>query len=250
LNRLIAAVLVLVPSVALAQPGQPYPSPPPGGDPSQPPPPAPIAPAQPPPPPGGYPPPPPPVGYAQPPVGYAQPQPGYVFQPPSAWDLHRGVTFEANLGVGFAHFTDDNGSFNTDTALAGANLGVGGWLSPHLAITGRIAGVNISKNNFNVVDGNLVAIFVGPSLQYWTDEHLWFGGGVGLASFRLVGGSSINNQDPGTDGFGFDLRAGYSFGTTKNTFNVSVELTPGFYSENGSSGTATGLALLAGYQYL
>ncbi len=165
--------------------------------------------------------------------------------------LHTGVTFEVNLGVGFAHFTDsDTGqTFNTDAALAGANFGVGGWLSPRLALTARIAGVQISKNDFPVNDGTLVAAFFGPSLQYWADDHLWFGGGAGFATFRLVGGNS-GSGDFGTNGFGLDLRGGYTFGTTKNTFNVSVEATPGFYSKNGSSGTLTGFALLVGYQYL
>lgn len=52
-------------------------------------------------------------------------------------------------------------------------------------------------------------------------------------------------------GLGLDLRAGYTFTKgSENTFNVSMELNPGFYSENGQSATSIGIALLLGYQHL
>jgi len=101
-----------------------------------------------------------------------------------------------------------------------------------------------------VSDGTIVDVFAGPSLQYWLDPHVWIGGGLGLAAIADVGGSCDETADCSIRGFGFDLRSGYSFGDSAHTFNASVELTPGIYSENGSTATATGFALLLGYQYL
>ena len=49
--------------------------------------------------------------------------------------------------------------------------------------------------------------------------------------------STIDTSSASQTGFGVDLRAGYSFTSgSKNSFNVSVELTPGFFSNsNGGS---------------
>jgi hypothetical protein len=172
------------------------------------------------------------------------------------WATHTGVVFEANLGIGFAHASSDGGSADSDAALAGADLGIGGWLSPQLALTARIAGVDV-KNGDVPSNGTLVHAFFGPSVQYWINPQMWVGGGAGLSIYRLVGSDCASSGtgggvDPcGISGFGLDLRAGYSFPTTtKNQFNVSFEANPGFYSENGASATITGLALLVGYQYL
>jgi hypothetical protein len=239
--RLLALIAFVLPATALAQPsGDLPPAPPPPPEPAQPQPPQPVYGPQ-------------PAYTAQPPYGA---QPSYQAPPPvTPWAFHRGVTFEANLGVGFVRLTDSGGGtpINTDGALAGADLGVGGWLSPQLALTVRIAGNQVKYMGVpGPGEGNLVNAFFGPSLQFWANPNVWLGGGVGFATFRDVGGSCSGNGSSqcGVNGWGLDLRAGYSFGDTANTFNVSVELNPSFYSNNGSSGTATGFALLAGYQYL
>lgn len=122
------------------------------------------------------------------------------------------------------------------------SLGLGGWLSPNLALTARIAGVTYSEDGASLTDA-----FFGPSLQYWLEDHFWIGGGIGLGVLRLdtdVGDDSIN-------GFALDLRVGYMFNLgSENTFNASFELNPGFFSENGTDATFTGIGLLIGYQHL
>lgn len=172
--------------------------------------------------------------YSQPP-----PQPGYGGPSPAA-SLRNGMTVELNLGIGWAHASDgDSGASTTsDVVLGGLDLGVGGWLNSKMALTGRIAGVSDSQNGVTAV-----SVFVGPSLQYWLDNHFWLGGGAGFARVAAFSdGDSI-----GINGFGLDLRAGYTFTqNSENTFNLSVELTPGFYD----GGNITGIALLAGYQHL
>jgi hypothetical protein len=176
-----------------------------------------------------------------------------IYAPPAApTTFHRGTTFELNLGVGFIHASAGNISDNSDAALGGVDLGVGGWLNEHLALTLRIAGVTYSQG-----DGRFTDAFFGPSLQYWFDNNFWVGGGAGLgvlAASSSGTGSSTDSQG----GFSLDLRAGYSFSSSSaNTFNISVELDPGWYklsvgNDTGSSISAsyTGVALLLGYQYL
>jgi hypothetical protein len=72
---------------------------------------------------------------------------------------------------------------------------------------------------------------------------------------RRATGILALNSDGGNDdsitGFSFDLRAGYTFTSgSENTFNLSFELNPGHYSDNGSSATFTGIGILLGYQHL
>jgi hypothetical protein len=181
------------------------------------------------------------------------PPPPPVYVVTDGFRHHHGFTFEANLGIGFVRASGGGTSSNSDASLAGLDIGLGGWLTRQLAVTIRIAGVDVS-NSGDTDAGTLVNAFIGPAAQYWIDPHFWVGGGVGLATLRLVGNSDCNNS-PSTDacgvnGWGFDLRAGYSFGDSAHTFNVSGEITPSFYSQEGESVTATSFALLVGYQYL
>jgi len=190
------------------------------------------------------------------------PQPAYQpapqLSPMGAYALHQGVTFEANLGIGFAHLTDSNSAMtiNTDAALAGLDLGVGGWLNPQLALTGRIAGVGVKFQGTDQIMGNLVLAWIGPSLQYWPDPHFWMGGGVGFATYRLIGNDQCaNGSSPdacGINGFGFDMRAGYSFGDTQHSFNASLEINPSHFNDSNGNGGGwgTAIAFLVGYQYL
>ena len=189
---------------------------------------------------------PPPLGYAQPapPRGVAQP-PGYGPMPapyaPPASPLGRGVTLEANLGLGWLRATSDEGeSEDTESGIGGLNLGFGGWISPRAALSLRIAGVTYSENG-----GSLTGGFVGGALQYWTTENFWLGGGagIGFASLKIDGGPEI---DPET-GLGLDLRVGYTpLIAGQHSLNFSFEVNPSFLD----GGTITGIALLVGYQYL
>ena len=256
----LAALLISIPALAAAQPGASSP-PAAAGDPAppaaEPPPPvaAPPAPAAAPaPPPPGYAPPPP--GYAPPPPGYGPPPPGYAppgyagqpyapYAPPPVASWRHGVTFEANLGVGFVWAHADGETSDSETGVGGLDLGLGGWINEHAALSVRIAGAT-----FDVNDVRISAGFVGPSLQYWADDHWWLGGGAGLA-FLAASSTSFGGSSATETGFGLDLRAGYTFATSSpNTFNLSLELNPGFYSDNGNDVSITSFAILFGYQHL
>ncbi|MBA3818032.1 MAG: hypothetical protein H0X17_04025 [Deltaproteobacteria bacterium] len=202
-SLLLPSILLslMIPTAALAQPGQPPP------------------------------PPPPPPGYAP---AYAQPAPQAMKQ---------GLTFEANLGVGFIWADPDEGAeSDKELALAGLSLGVGGWLSPQLALTLRIAGVTYSEE-IGDDTGRLTTGFFGPSAQYWVNENAWLGGGLGLGFASI----SVGDFEDSESGLGLDLRGGYTFSTTsENTWNLSVELTPSFLD----GGTLYGFGILLGYQHL
>lgn len=224
--RSLVGLSILVPSLALAQPGAPEPPPPPPSPPREAPPPPPEQPPA---------PAPAPVYYAPAPAPRYQPPP-----PPPTEQLRRGVTFEANIGLGFLWFTLGNDSSDTEVSLAGLNLGVGGWLSSKAALTLRVAGVTYVEDG-----GQLSAGFFGPSLQYWLGEQGWIGGGIGLAFAALdVDGRGSSSET----GVAFDLRAGYTLSrNTESTWNISLELTPGYYDNDVG---IHGFGILFGYQHL
>ena len=208
--RTFVLLSLLVPATALAQaPGDPSQGPPPGYQ---------------------------PPGY-QP--GYGPP-PGYQ---PGEW-RRTGFTFEANIGAGYVHATDNSGNnANSDTTLAGLDIGVGGFLSPSLALTFRIAGVTFTDQNDSSV--RIVDEFVGPSVQYWATDNAWLRAGIGLALISAL--TSDDSTSISEHALGFDFGIGYSLTThSKHTINFSAEATPGFFSQ----GTATTFSLLVGYQYL
>jgi len=217
MKRILAAIVVLLPSVVLAQPyGQPPPPPPSGGY------------QQPPPPPGNG------------------AQPVYT-QPANAASFRKGITGELNLGVGFIWARNEGQDSDTEVALAGLSFGIGGWLNERMALTARGAGATYSP-----ADGvRFTTAFFGPSLQYWTDDHFWIGGGAGLG-IAVVSIENANVQPDPETGFGLDLRAGYTFTTgSANTFNVSLEYNPTFFDVEGQGSIQiNSFGILLGYQHL
>lgn len=132
----------------------------------------------------------------------------------------------------------------SQTRFGGLDLGVGGFVSPRLALTARLAGGTIIESDVVAYVGVL-----GPNAQYWLDDHIWLGGGLGLG-FMLA--SAGGDDSAAVAGSGVDLRAGYSFGQRGNSWNVSVEATS--FSEGMSFAmpfddrALTVLSFLVGYQ--
>jgi opacity protein-like surface antigen len=154
----------------------------------------------------------------------------------------QGLTFEANLGLGFLQASSDTQDSDTETALGGLDLGLGAFINPNLAISARVAGVTYSDDV-----STISAVFFGPSAQYWVMPNVWVGGGLGLGVARAsidLGGSTASDSETG---FALDLRAGYTFNpNAKHSFNASIELTPAFIEDT----TFTGIGLLVGYQFM
>lgn len=234
--ELLVLIALSIPTLAIAD--EPAP-PPPAGAPQPPP-----DPSQPPPPPPGY----------QQPV-YAPP-PAYQPPPQQPGSYYRqGVTFEANIGFGLLYASSNNDS-DSKGGVGGISLGLGGWVNERLAVTARFAPTTYHDSSDSVL-GNLDLyisnIFLGPSLQYWIDDHAWVGGGAGLGiAYAQVSAGGESDSDS-RNGFGLDLRAGYTFtSNSDSTINVSAEITPSFFSESadGAAGKLMGFCVLFGYQHL
>jgi hypothetical protein len=91
---------------------------------------------------------------------------------------HQGFTAEVNLGVGFGYFVGGGVAGTSDVGLAGVDVGVGGWITPSLALTFRVAGVSIGQSD---TSDAFAQEFIGPSLQRWLTPHAWASGRLGLA---------------------------------------------------------------------
>ncbi len=176
----------------------------------------------------GPPPPPPPPG-----MGY----PGASTVGPD----RSGMTFELSLGFANTSIAPDEVEGDSFNGLSGLNVGVGGWISPKTALTVRIAGTSFTQD-FGGTDVQFIAGMLGLSAQQMLTEEIWAGGGIGIGIL-----TDDQDQTEAESGLGIDLRAGYNFyQSTKNAFNVAVEITPGFFD----GGRVTGMALQVGWQAL
>ncbi len=188
--------------------------------------------------------------------------------------FHHGLTFEADLGVGLIHRSSTGTLIAaTEVSFGGLDIGVGGWISEDLALSFRIS---------SETSTHYASAFLGPSLQFWFDHHLWasvgvglgvaggdgiddndlwFGGGLGLAVFgafcAISGGCGADTR--AVEGGGSaDVRVGYTFTSrVAHAVDISVEMNvsddsyaAGFNNGSRSSITLTSFALLLGYQYL
>jgi hypothetical protein len=180
------------------------------------------------------------------PPGAQPPLPAAV----SPMPFRHGFTAEVNLGLGFADVSSGGQSQKSDAALAGLDLGFGAWITPTLALTGRLDGVHVHPPN---TTDDILQANVDVALQYWVGPHVWIGGGVGLSILQQANnGCSLGDKTSmcRLTGWNLDGRAGYALFRGNHAVDVSVEITPGFYNQNGTSGQVLGVALLLGYQYL
>jgi hypothetical protein len=164
-----------------------------------------------------------------------------VAAPPES--LRAGLTFDAAFGFGFVHDgnADGFGGPETDGAI-GVNLGIGAFVLPNLAITGRVAFEGFREK---VLDERASSGFLGPTVQWWPDRHLWVRGGIGLS---VATHTAEQNGGNGTaHGLGLDLGAGFTVaGRGRHAVEVGIDAEPGFY--NGEAITA--FMFVVGYQYL
>jgi hypothetical protein len=150
-----------------------------------------------------------------------------------------GLTIEGAVGLGLATAGGDGGSLY---GLGGPALGFGGFVTPTVALSVRLSGALVSGGS----GGGYGYIGVlGPSAQVWFNEHVWLGGGLGLAVLAAC------DDGCGTaTGIGLDARLGYAFKPRgESGGNVSLETTYSSFGE--SDGPDTGLetvSLMIGFQ--
>jgi hypothetical protein len=104
---------------------------------------------------------------------------------PAAASNARGFTVMANVGVGFEHDFFDGGA----AGLAGApvNFGIGGFITPKMAILGRFSGTVVEFSDAGISQTSGV---IGATLQYWLNSRLAVEAGGGLGSWSDETGAS------------------------------------------------------------
>jgi hypothetical protein len=143
-------------------------------------------------------------------------------------------------GLIFSIFTQSDNIATFERPAIAGGVGIGGWLTPHVALTGRFVGTGF----VDPTDARTsITALVGPGLQYWLPPlsgvlsgrpSLWLGGGVGLA---VLAGSER------AYGVGGDARAGYASGP----FQIAIEGTESIFHFKLDTIT---LLLTIGYQNL
>jgi hypothetical protein len=83
---------------------------------------------------------------------------------------------------------DDGGRSETNAGLGGANLMLGGFVNPNLAIVASFQGVNYGLFKDGV--SNAIAGTFGPAVQYWINDMFNVVGGVGIGIlYESISGS-------------------------------------------------------------
>jgi hypothetical protein len=120
-----------------------------------------------------------------------------------------GFTLLLTMGVGFQKLGD---SRDWETGLGGLNLGIGGFVSPDLAVMFRLSGTTVQYGIYDIVSG-----VGGPGVQYWVSDSFNLEGALGLGFVDYGGG--WNQQ-----AVGMLLGMGYSFYHKKKTsFQLGLE---------------------------
>jgi len=153
---------------------------------------------------------------------------GFLSESARAQGIHvrDGFTIELGLGLGITHIIPDGGSSHNEIGLAPLSLSLGGFVTSNLAIMFRMAGTSYYPD----VPGTDISVallgFYGVHVQYWINDMLFVSGGPGLALY----GINPWDNDSDLEGFGFGLRAGFSFANWENhSLRVSLELFPSFF---------------------
>lgn len=142
-----------------------------------------------------------------------------------------GFTLLVDLGVGRQ---DDGALPEAKTALAGINLGIGGFLSDDLALWFRASGTTADYGAFTQTSG------VGaPALQYWVNDRFNIEGGVGFGFWDI--------EDNNETGLGLFLGTGVTiFNSGRHNLQIGLEYAGAFTDPE----TVHNIGLTFGYQLL
>ncbi len=128
-----------------------------------------------------------------------------------------GFTFLLSLGLGLQK---DGALPESQTGLAGLNLGIGGFLNERTALWFRASGTNVSYD-IGIGSVSQTSGFGGPAVQHWVNDRFALEGGVGLGFWAVEG----TNES----GLGLMLGATYAFWTNGgHNLSVGLEYAPAF----------------------
>lgn len=156
-------------------------------------------------------------------------------QPQTTTPAREGFTVLVNLGLGFQ---TDEGYEESAIGLAGANVGVGGFLKENLALLFRISGTKVRYDFGAFGEVDQLSGVVGTTVQYWASDGLTLEGGLGLGYWRTA--------DEFDRGLGLILGIG-AVVFKKGTHNlvVGAEYAPAFTE----SATVHNFGITFGYQF-
>lgn len=130
-----------------------------------------------------------------PPHAGAQPQPG---PSPGAIESADCQPLFGEISIGYGTTTLPHDSTTTDYSGVGFSLALGGFVTPKVALAGRVTGVVIDPYKRFVVG------FIGPHVQAWATPNIFAGVGLGLGAIvpEWLGNSAS---------LGASARIGYAF---------------------------------------
>jgi hypothetical protein len=143
----------------------------------------------------------------------------------------RGFTVMVNLGFGIQR---DQFVEQTAYGLAGANVGIGAFVTDKIAILGRFSGTHATYDFFDQTSG-----VVGGTVQYWVSPRVAIEGGAGLGYWS----DSFGDSDIGP---GLILGASFVvFSKGNHMVLAGAEYSPTFAPDE----TVHNFGITVGYQF-
>jgi hypothetical protein len=180
--------------------------------------------------------------------------------PPSPEDKNRqkrdGFTMEIGIGASFMTKSDEIKRVEDNKfGLAPISIGLGAWLSRDTALTFRMTGTSLFQDRAGKTE-QVVLGFYGAGLQYYVNEKVYVGGGVGLgllAGLPVGGGLVDRSADRFIPraGVAAQVRTGFAFySDKKNQLSITGEIVPLWLGDAGARPDAVGFAVGLGWQLM
>lgn len=149
-----------------------------------------------------------------------------------------GFTLLLTMGLGLQQGSFSDGDVRT--GLGGLNLGIGGFVSPDLAVMFRISGTSVQTSNYWGGSRDFVSGVGGIAVQYWASDSFNVEAGLGMGFWGT-------EYDLGGRGAGVILGGAWSFyhGNT-SSLQLGLEYAPAFVGGT----TIHNLCLAFGWQLL
>jgi hypothetical protein len=163
-----------------------------------------------------------PVDLSGVPAPTKKPAPDTAGEPSDDAPDRHGFTMILTLGLGYQTLASDYGH-RSEVGLGGLNIGLGGFLTPNLALMFRLSGTNVDYDGVRCVSGT-----GGIAVQYWVSDYLNLEGGVGMGIGVLDDGLSEGSDS----GLGLIAAIGVPFWhSTGHSLQVGLEFAPVFLDE-------------------
>lgn len=150
-----------------------------------------------------------------------------------------GFTLDVSAGIGISQLRSGGGS-QTEFAVSGLNISLGGWLNDATALLVRASvGTGIVSNNDDDGEGGTISTNLISSLAFTAGGHRNFGESYFVAGGLGVGRLLLDFEDANETGFAVDVRGGMFFKPTqRGAWFLAAEVTPVFYAESNAIITA------------